>query len=187
MKLPFNQKGFTIQELMVTIFVSSLLGLLVISVFLSANRFFNITRYDVDIQTEISRIINLFEQDVRGADSVSEYPLGNPTVTSDRNELVVRALSLESDGDVMPTTYDYFIYTLSGTGPYTLTREVVANGDGRTSSTTVLSTNISNLSFFYNNTPVTEATAVSVEVQLTKEYDNLERILTSRSVITLRN
>lgn len=182
-----DQRGFTIQEVMVAIFISSLLGVLVISVFLAGNRFFSITRNDVDIQTEMGRVINLFQRDVRGADSVSEYPLGSPTFTADSDTLVVRALSLESDGDIIPTTYDYFIYSLSGAGPYTLTREVVASGAGRASSTDVLSTHVTDLTFTYNSTPVTGATEIIIETSITKEYQSLQRTLTSRAAAKLRN
>lgn len=182
-----DQRGFTLQEVMISIFISSLLGLLVISVFLTGNRFFNITQADVDIQTEMARIINLFQQDVRGGESISEYPLGSPTFTTDGDTLVVRSLSIKSDGDVLPTTYDYFIYSLSGSGPYTLTRTVVANGDGRRSSSDILSTKINSLSLTYNATPVTNASEVIIEVNLTKQYEQLQRTLTGRAAATLRN
>lgn len=187
MRLLPDQRGYTLQEVMVVIFVTGILGVLVVSIFISGNQFFQITRHDVDIQSEMSRVLNLLQRDIRGAESVSEYPLGSPTYVSDSDTLVVRTPSLDANGDIITATYDYFIYSLSGGGPYTLTREVLASGAGRSSGTATLSANVISLTFTYNETPPTQASELTGEVMLEKTYQSLPRQLTSRVTAQLRN
>ncbi|MFC1663389.1 type II secretion system protein J [Patescibacteria group bacterium] len=186
-ELKKNQRGFTLQEVMVMVFVIGLLSVLVSSVFVASNRVFRIVQASVDLQTDISRIQTLLQRDIRGAAAVSQYPEASPTYTSDDDTLVLRMASIETDGSIVPSTYDYIIYTISGPGPYTLTREQVANGAGRNDSTQVLSKVLIDLTFMYDDTPITDATEVIADLALSKTYQSTPRSITATIAAKLRN
>ncbi|MFH0952102.1 MAG: hypothetical protein V1838_02820, partial [Patescibacteria group bacterium] len=76
--------------MLIVIFVSALLSMLVVSVFISTNRAYRVSRVGVELQTEVGRIQNLLLRDIRGAESVSNYPEIDPIFQSDADTLVLR-------------------------------------------------------------------------------------------------
>ncbi|MFH0952304.1 MAG: hypothetical protein V1838_03885, partial [Patescibacteria group bacterium] len=144
-------------------------------------------RVGVELQTEVGRIQNLLLRDIRGAESVSNYPEIDPIFQSDADTLVLRLPSINIDGDVIPASFDYIIYEISDSGPYAITRQLVANGAGRTSDSQVISTNVSAIAYHYDASPITTANNIDAEITVSKIYQSTPNTLTTSLTVRMRN
>lgn len=164
--LPHNsRRGFTLIE---TVIVVAFSVCVIIALVLLMYMFTKSVTYEQAIATSsgsatlVMRELELYTLPANAFVLSRTFP-GNATYTSTTTSLVLELPSIDASGYVIANTYDYVAFYATGTKAY---RVIDKNAlSSRTTGTKVLSSNISSLTFTYNNSVISNATTTTVDVQ----------------------
>lgn len=106
-------KGFTFIELIITMGISSIIGVLLLVIIVNSTGVFykqsSKLSQGLNINDAFSKIIGNIKQ----ASSIAvSYINGSTTYTSGPIQLVLKIPSIDSSGNIILNTYDYFVYFL---------------------------------------------------------------------------
>lgn len=146
-----KQAGFTLVELMVGLLLSSLIGVLLISLWVQNNGIFIHQTANVGQGISLNQSGSYISDAIKSASSVaSSYPLVSPTYFSNSSSLVLAVPSVDSSGDSILNVYDYEIFVKDSANPLILRKIVFSDpSSSRKAQNMVLTTNLSDLSFSY--------------------------------------
>ena len=156
--------GFTIIEVLISIFLFGLISLVLFSVYQGYFVAFGLQQARIDTARSARTIVSEVEKVARQANHiVVSHPFARTTITTSTSTAVFELPSVNSVGDIVANTYDYIAFYTTNAYMYELTE--AGNGSIRTNGTKRLSDIINTLAFAYSNANLTQAASTSVDVR----------------------
>lgn len=158
-----NRRGVTLIELLVSMFILSLLGGVMYTIYTSAGRFTNDEQNRIEVDLSANRILTVMDEYLRqGARIEPSYTAGLTTYTTGDTTLV---FMLPSVDPVTPGSLDTAVFYLDGTDLKLL---IDASDGTRQDGTQVITSVVTDLYFRYNASVMTSATAVALTLRTGK-------------------
>lgn len=177
------QAGFTLVELIIVVFLVGALALVVGNMFLGQDKIYQTQRMELGVTGDARMALDDIDAHVRAADvlasSYSGYTLGSQT-------LILKLPAINASGQIIPATFDYVVYALSGAN---LNRITTANASSsRSSGTKRVASRISGLVFAYDNADASLVKYVTTDLTTAESYAGIPtKSITVSSKSKLRN
>ncbi len=174
--------GFTLIEALIVILIFGI-GMIVLSnMFLSQNRLYRSQNAELNITSSVRTALDDLDNYIRQANhTLASYS----SYTASAQTLILKIQSVNSSKTLIPSTYDYVVYSLSGGK---LTRQIIADaGSTRVSGSKLLASNVTTLAFTYNNANYALVTEVSTNLTCSESTGIQTRSFNANSKSKLRN
>lgn len=150
-KINFNNKGFTLFELLIVMALVSVVGVLLIQILIQNNGVYYDQTTKVSQGLNVNDTYNQIEKDIRTSGGVvASLVDGEDTYTTSSNIIVLKIPSIDSSGSIISDTYDHLIIYEDGANNNFLMRKIIPNAiSNRVYNKKVLLTNLSYLQFQY--------------------------------------
>ncbi len=187
--MKFN-KAFTIIELITAFALVGLISVLVASIYFAHFKLFSNESASIDVNSQNKLAIDDITNQLRESQAIVANCCGGIYTTS-ATTLVLQLWPIDSSPqpiDPGTSNYDYIIYQRDATDNTKLDKIIVPSSiSTRHAGTNVISTDISNLQFTYNNPTPSLATEVTVSVTTTATSYGKTQTTTQTGNGTLRN
>ena len=159
--------GMTLIELLIGLAVFAILILFLANFFVSYYDSFSNLQASNSVSESTGLFINAISNAIRQANKVDvSRTISGNVYTSDDTTIVLELPAIDNTANTISNTYDYMIFYLDGENIYWI---VDANASSsRKSGSQIISSNISSLSFTYDNPSVSSASKVDVVVTAQK-------------------
>lgn len=163
MNIRTKQRGFTLPEVVIVIFLFAILLLALMNIFEWQQKVYNFEQADI-LATGSARVAmnNMTMMIAQGINVVETRNVGGVDYTTGASTVIVKIPSYDSSGNILANTYDYVIYHLSS-GKLNQIIDASATSK-RKSATKLLSDKVDSFSLSYNNTDKTLASKVTVNL-----------------------
>lgn len=155
--------GFTIVETLIVIVIVALIGAAMLELFISYDTVLSNQSAAVEADTSAAAIVNAVRDAALQASAiVSSHTFSGTLVTTGSAAIVVRLPAVDSAGNIVVNTYDYYGFYASGTDAY-----LAVDADETSERTDVskrLSAVLSSMTFTYPSGDATQATSTTVDV-----------------------
>lgn len=187
------QKGFTLIEVLVAMGIATLVGALLVIIIVNSAGLFTEQSSKVQTGLNINDALQQVRDSIKQANSVADqYTAGSTTYVSGSNQLVLKIASINSSGDIVINSFDYFIFLRDQSFlRFKIFPDPLSSRKARDQ---IFSNSVDNFSFQYLNSAippveVSPATATKVRVSLTLKQKNGPDFVihTSTSEANLRN
>lgn len=167
-----SRSGLTLVEVLVAAGIASVVGVLLLAIIVNSAGLFYKQSSKIEQGLGANDALAKIRTSIKEAQSIaSGYPESSPIYTSGATQLVLKLASLDSSGNIISSTFDYFVFFLDQAK---LRFKVFpATSSQRKSVDQIFSTNVSSLEFKYLNSatpPVevlpTSATKVKITLSL---------------------
>ena len=163
-----NQAGFTLFEMIIVIFLFAILLIGLLNIFDWQQKVYNMEQAEVLATGSARNVMNNMNMYIAQADQIeASRTINGVLYTTGGTTIVVRLPSFDASGDLLASTYDYFVFTQNGTNLNQVV-ELAANS-GRKAGNKLLSDKVDSFALTYNNGTVTAASKVTVNLT-TKAY-----------------
>lgn len=189
----FKSKGFTLPEVIIATFLTAIVGGLILLIVVRSNGVFYTETAKVGQGLNVNDTLANIRSNVKVSAAVaSSFTNGGTTYTSGSSTLVLKVPSVDSTGAIIPSTFDYIVYTkqVNRQTNMLVYKLFPATGSVKKSLDQVLAFNVNNLLFQYFDSSGAEASptvAVKVRVTLTLEQSagaaNEMNIATTEAVL----
>lgn len=144
------QKGLTLIEVLITMGISVIVGALLVVIIVNSSGLYSKESSNLQQGLNINDALLNIRQDIKQANNiVSSYIGGSTTYTSGSEQLVLKISSIDSGGNPIDETFDYFVFFKDGnnlrfkTFPDSLS--------SRKAQDQIFSTHVNSLNFQYLN------------------------------------
>ncbi len=163
MKMISSQKGFTIIETLIVLFLVSLVTMAMLQLYLSFYASYAVQNASINASYSAGQIVNETSRLALQADAIiASHIFSGTTYTTGSTTIVLEIPSINSSGDIIAGKHDYAAVNFSTT---IVTRALDADASSaRVSGTKLLSDVAGNLTFTYNNGSPTLATNVTIDI-----------------------
>ncbi len=183
--------GLTLVEILVGIAVFGLITVLIAAIYLSHYKIYSNQNSQIDAASQskvgIDEIVNQIRQSASVANSCT--PCGSDTTSS--SVLILQLWPLDSNGDPKDPSsgnYDYIVYKKNPIDITQMIRKILPNASStRKGGNQIISSNISSLTFTYNNADPTQATKVTIVLTTSQAALGKTQTSTQTKVVDLRN
>ncbi|HEX5430102.1 MAG TPA: prepilin-type N-terminal cleavage/methylation domain-containing protein [Patescibacteria group bacterium] len=181
-KFSRGQSAFTLIEVIITIALTVMIVAVIANMFLTQSRLYRSQNAKLDTSASVRAGLDSIDDDVRAADQVlASYS----TFTASSQTLILQIQSVDSTQALVADTYDYVVYTLSGTD---LTRQIFPDAASvRIATTRTVARHVSDLSFVLNSADYADVTEVATSLTSSESTGNQTVAFTSDSNSKLRN
>lgn len=170
-----SQIGFTIVEMLVTLTVASLVGALLLAIFVSNTGVFYRQTAKVTQGVNLNDALSIIKGKIKEAKAASlTYPeTGSPTYTSSSQVLVLKLFTIDCSGNVSSTDFDYVVFAVSA--GFLNYKVFPYSSCGRNAEDQVISKDVDSINFEYLNSsgmPVAtppDATRIKTTITLKKK------------------
>src|SRR3989344_4012331 len=167
MELKKLTKGITLIELLIGLAIFAILILFLANFFVSYYDSFNNLQASNSVSESTGIFINSISNAIRQADSiVSSRVFSGTTYTSNSTTIFLEIPSIDASSNVILGTYDYMVFYLDSSNIYWLVDSNASSS--RKSGYQLIASNISSLSFTYDDPIVTSATKVDITITAQK-------------------
>lgn len=157
-------QGFTLIETLIVIVLSASMMVALSLLINSFNTAYTYERASALSASSARSVLSEAESLTLSASHVIQsHTFQSTTYTSSSEVLVLEIPSIDSSGNIIPSTYDYAVFYTNGTYAYRLLMTDAASN--RASGTKQLSDTISSLTFSYNSADFALVNTVTVDVQ----------------------
>lgn len=179
-------RGVSLPEVVVSTFVLGVVGLVLVTVSVSASRFTRDEQNRIDVDLSANRVLTVMDEHLRqGKQVLASYTDGVTTYTTSATTLVLSLPSLLSSGTLSSTDVDTAVFFLNGS---TLNLLIDASTSStRTDRTQPVTDNVQDLYFRYAAPVPTDATALTATVRTQRSLLNQTYTQTSLLYGNLRN
>jgi len=165
------KKAFTLMELVIVVTFTALFMIVLSRFFGNYWKSFNFMKATVEVTWSGGRVMTETSRAIRQADMVvASKVISGTTYTSGAGSLVLELPSIDSSGNILSGKNDYIVFYKSGSNIYMLTSG--AAGSARASGQEKLSKTAQSLVFSYDNTDLSQAKKVDVDVQNLQQLGN---------------
>lgn len=171
------KKGLTLIEVLVAMGISVVAGALLLVIIVNSAGIFSKESSKVQEGLNINDALAKFRASIKQASSVASAYTSGPTIyTTGPNMLVLKVLSIDSSGNIIADTYDYFVfYPDQGILHFKIFPE--ASLSSRQKQDQILSADVENLNLKYFNSAVppeevVPVNATKVRITLTLKQRN---------------
>lgn len=178
-----KQSGMTLIEVLVAMFISVIVGGLLLVIMTNSAGLFTNQSLKVEEGLDVNDALMVIRRDIKQAGFIAaSYTNGPTTYTSGATQLVLKIPSLDNSGNVIPQTYDYFVYFQNNKFlSYKVFPDLLSQ---RKSVDQILATDVKKIFFQYydNNTPSNEvlptaATKIKASIDLSQTVATAEASL----------
>lgn len=188
-----TQKGLSLVELLIAMSIATVVGTLLVVVIVNSSGLFYKESSKLNIGLNINDALSKVRGHMKEANAVaSSYTAGSTTYTSAETQLVLKVPSLNSSSNIIPNTFDYFIYFLD-----TSKLRLVTYPDSQSSRKAqdqIFSTNVDRVIFKYfdlanpaNEVAPQAAKKISISLTLKQGSSTNYETNTATSEANLRN
>lgn len=104
-------KGFTLIEVLVSVTISTVVGLLLIILLVQNNTIFRHQTANVYQGISLNHSASILIDNIKSANFVAvAYPPQSPAYTSNTSNLVLALPSIDTNGNIIAQTYDYVVF-----------------------------------------------------------------------------
>lgn len=188
-----RDKGLTLVEVLVTGGIAVVAGVLLVAVIVNSAGIYNKESSKLSEGLNINDALSMIRSKVKESSAVQASFTANPiTYTSSSNQLVLKIASIDSSGNIVDQTFDYYVFFLDNTRLRLKT--FPDSSSFRKAQDQIFSTNVDNLNFQYLNSsnPPLEvtpslATKVRINLRLKQRSGSNYETKTATSEAILRN
>lgn len=185
-----NAKAFTLIEILISVAILAVITLIVGSILISHFNLFNNVKQLVDISSSNKLALDELITQIREGQAIASTCSGCGGDSTSATVLILQLWPLDTNKDSFEPTagYDYVIYKRDPTGNNKLIKKTIADTtSSRLTSTKIMASDITNLTFTYNNANPTLANEVTVSVTNTLTVANKTQTVTQQVKAMLRN
>lgn len=163
------KKAFTIIELLIVFSLSSVIIMVLGSVFVSHFKLFNNVKSLVEVSSSNKLVLDELITQIRESDAIVSTCSACGGITTGSNSLILELWPLDTSSNPFEPTsnnFDYVLYFRDPTKTNNLIKKIIPDTtSSRVASTKIMANDISNLSFSYNNADPTLAGEITATVQ----------------------
>jgi prepilin-type N-terminal cleavage/methylation domain-containing protein len=177
-----KQDGFTLVEILVSMVIIVICGIIVTDLFIGQNRIYKVETAELSIGSDARSALDEIDNHVRQAyRTLASYS----TYTASNQVLILQLRGLGSNGQILPGVFDIVVFYLDGRDLY---REVIPDvTSSRAAITKKVASSINDLDITYNDADFTLVTEVTVDLTAQEDAGVQSRAITVSTVSTLRN
>lgn len=186
-------QGFSLMETLIVVGTSSIIGVVLISLFVQNNSVFHNQSVRTSQNISSNDAYAHISEAIRQASAISASYNAPPTYTTNANTLVLQLPAVNSSGAIIADVYDYMIITRDSQNPTLLKEIVYPNGQSaRPASNQIIAKDVSSVVFYYldsNHAPITpiNATSINFVINLSTLISNKPQQSSVSGQINLRN
>jgi hypothetical protein len=185
-KASLKNKGVSIVEAIVVITLVSVVSVVIMDLFITHGRIFNLNSAGSDFQLQGAEVVEAVGRVVRVADkTVSSRTINSVNYTASAGTLVLEIPSIDSAGQVIAGKYDYAAVYLSNNKIFVSQQADPASS--RVSLARALSDSVSRLQFIYDNGSYDSVSSVLVQLAMSKNISGKTRTLAIDKKFNLGN
>lgn len=189
-----SRKGFTLLELVITLSIAAVAGVLLIQLLVQNNGLFFQQQATVSQGLNLNNAVSQISNDIRSSNGVvSGYPIISPTILSSQSSLVISIPSIDPSGNVISNTYDYIVVGQDGQNSSLLREWLYSDpASSRTSKNRVLVKDLSLIRFYYMNSngvvvSPTQASKINFVINISTKLGVSNQQSSSSAQVILRN
>ncbi len=190
----FSETGLSLAELILVAAISSIVGILLISIFVQNNSLFNSQQAKTTQGVSLNDAFSKINADIRSATAVvSAYPVGSPQYTTDANTLVLSLPATDANGNALTSISDYVVIAKDSQNPKILREHIFPDATSyRGSSNRILAQDLAQITFVYldsNKNPIapTSASIINFTINLSTTFGDKQQQSSSSGQVSLRN
>ncbi len=171
-----NKSGYTIVEVLISMLIATIVGGLMLVVMVNSSGLFYKESSKVEEGLNINAALTSINNNIKDASAVAvSFTNGSQTFSSGVNQLVLKVPSVDSSGNIIASTFDYFVfYQDTGILRFKVFPDTTSS---RKSQDQIFSTSIDSLAIKYFNSAsppveVSPDTATKVRVTVTLKQKN---------------
>ncbi|OGE82788.1 MAG: hypothetical protein A3B10_03895 [Candidatus Doudnabacteria bacterium RIFCSPLOWO2_01_FULL_44_21] len=182
-KIKSQNFGFTLIEMIIVVFLVGSLSLVVASLFFGQDKIYHTQMMELGVTNDARMALDDIDAFVRMTDvlvsSQGGYTLGAQT-------LILQIPSINASSQIIPATYDYVVYSLSGSN---LDRIIMPDdASSRVSTTKRVASRVNGLVFTYDNANPNLVKYVTTNITTQEAYPGVpNKSITLSSKSKLRN
>lgn len=169
-----KERGVTLAEAIIALGIATVVGTLLLVVIVNSYGLFYKESSKVEQGLGINDTLAAVRESIKQATAIAaSYTDGATTYTSGQQQIVLKIPSIDSLGNTISNTFDYFVFFLdpsTGSGQVKLRFKIFPNAlSSRKSADQIFSTQVNNLKFQYldsANAEVIPTSAVKVKITL---------------------
>jgi competence protein ComGC len=182
-------QGVSLLETIVVIGISVVLFFIITNIFINFNRLFQIQSATTDVEMNNYLALNRLQKIIKESDQILASKIINSTTYStSNNTLVLEAPSIDSGGNIIPGSYDFFsIHRDSLDQSKLILSAAVSAGSSRRASDTIISAFVDKLIFSYNDIDLNKANLITIYLANSRSANGAKQTTASSTAIGLRN
>lgn len=165
-----KQKGITLAEVVITVAISAIVGGLLLTVIVNSAGIFYKESSKLEEGLNINDALSQLRSNIKQSSAIiASYSGGGTTYTSSDSQLVLKLASIDSSGNIIDNTFDYYVFFLDQTKLRFKTFPAVGQSS-RKSIDQIFSTSVNSLNFQYFNSanpPVEVSPTAALKVRIT--------------------
>jgi prepilin-type N-terminal cleavage/methylation domain-containing protein len=188
------KKGFTLLEMLITLSLAGVVGVLLIQLLVQNNGFFYQQQATVSQGLNLNDAVSQISSDIRSSSAVLVgYPVATPTTSSSLTSLVVAIPSIDSSGNSISNTSDYIVISKDSSNPKVLKEWLYPDpASSRVSREKVLLKDLALINFYYKNSngqavSPAQATQINFVINVQTKMGTSSKESSSSAEVTLRN
>lgn len=185
-KIFLKNKGISIVEAIVVITLVSLISIVIMDLFITHGRIFNLNSAGSDFQLQGAEAVEAVGRVVRVADkALSSRTINSINYTASAGTLVLEIPSIDSTGKVISGKYDYAaVYLLNNK---IFVSQQADPASSRATLARALSDSVSRLQFIYDNSSYDSVSSVLVQLSMSKNISGKTKTLAIDKKFNLKN
>lgn len=182
-----QQKGFTLTEMIIVIFLFSVLLLGLLNIFDWQQKVYNLEQADIAATGSARNVMNNMTFALaQGSSLISSRNINGIDYTTGGGSIVIQVPAYDVSGNWIPSEFDYYVYTADDNELFEII-DASANS-ARESSTKLLTESLETFALTYNNGNPTAASQVSVNLTTRAFYRGNQSVSVNlQETIFLRN
>lgn len=189
-----NNKGFTLVEVLITLTISMVIGVLLLSVFYQNSGLYSKQSTKISQGLSISRAAREISDTIKSSAAVVNVnPIGSTSYTTSSSSLVLSTPSVNAQGGVISNVFDYVVIARDISSTKILRKYVFVDpASSRKEENKVLSTNLNDIIFLFfddsgNVVSPTAASKINFSILLDEKAGNSNQQSSASGQINLRN
>lgn len=181
-----KQRGFTLIESIIVIFLFALVMLAVTDMYISFNKSYSKQVASINTSLSAAALMDEVQRTTLQANAVvASHVYSGTTYTTSTTTLVLSLPSIDGSGNIVSNKYDYAIFYLAGSTTYRILDTDASSA--RAPSSKKLSDVIGSLAYTYNNVTPSSSTMITIDATTTStaEGQTFQKHLTQQ--VNLRN
>ncbi|MGC8775827.1 MAG: prepilin-type N-terminal cleavage/methylation domain-containing protein [Minisyncoccia bacterium] len=188
-KLKINNKGLSLLELILSIFLLSILSLGIIILFNLYKDYQSITPISISrsiIKKSHSESLSILKQNILEAQNIlSSTTINGQTYTTDNKTLILQLRSIDNNQNIIIGNYDLVLFYVSSTNPFILFQKIIPSAySARKNTNAVINNMVKNINFEYNTPEPKDANLIKISLETSNNFSGKE--ITESSYITIK-
>jgi len=184
-----RNKGFTLLELVISIAILAIISLTLTTIIIRYGIHYQ--KQQTEVQANLSNRFVLDEISTRIRESrtiADQTTVDGQIYTTGANTLVLKALSIDANGNTIAETFDYIIFYQDSTQTTKFIKKVAPNAlSKRLSVNQVLTANLKQITFTYDNPTPSSANSVTIDLRTEETSGGQTKEAQGQAKTTLRN